>query len=137
MGVAGIAAAAGMAGCAPSEPLSSTAESGESGATTTVKHSWEVKPEPITDIAETVDAGRVVGAVAKGEDGVYRQYNAGKGVVLCTGDLGGNEEMVETFPRCPCAPTVFSTCPTAATTRWAIKWPSGAAPTSSMVLPLP
>ena len=62
---------------------------------------------------------------------------AGKGVVLCTGNIGGNEEMVETFPRCPCAPTVFSTCPAAATMRWAIKWPSGAAPTSSMVLPLP
>lgn len=43
------------------------------------------------------DSGRVVGVVAKGEDDVYRQYNAGKGVVLCTGDIGGNEEMVETF----------------------------------------
>lgn len=43
------------------------------------------------------DSGRVTGVVARGEDGKYRQYNAATAVVLCTGDIGGSEEMLEAF----------------------------------------
>ena len=43
------------------------------------------------------ESGRVTGVIAKGEDGTYTQYNASKAVVLCTGDIGGNEEMLRAW----------------------------------------
>lgn len=46
----------------------------------------------------TMDGGRVVGAVCKTDDG-HVQYNASKGVVLATGDIGGNLDMVKAY--CP------------------------------------
>ena len=45
--------------------------------------------------------GRVTGVVAKTETGEYKQFNAAKGVILCTGDYGSNPEMVEKY--CPAA----------------------------------
>ncbi|MCQ2406124.1 MAG: FAD-binding protein, partial [Oscillospiraceae bacterium] len=39
--------------------------------------------------------GRVKGAIAKNDDGDYIAFLARDGVVLCTGDIGGNEEMCE------------------------------------------
>ncbi len=42
--------------------------------------------------------GRVTGVVA-GADGSYVQFNAGKGVILCTGDYGNNPEMIARY--CP------------------------------------
>jgi fumarate reductase flavoprotein subunit len=44
---------------------------------------------------------RVTGAIGKDKDGNYIQVNASKGVILCTGDYGGNPEMVEKY--CPIA----------------------------------
>ena len=41
--------------------------------------------------------GRVVAFVAKGQDGKYRRFIGNKAVVLATGDIGGNPEMVEAF----------------------------------------
>lgn len=46
------------------------------------------------------DNGRVTGVIA-GEPGNYIQFNATKGVVLCTGDYGNNEEMIKKY--CPSA----------------------------------
>ena len=43
--------------------------------------------------------GPVTGAVATAEDGSYVQYNVSKGVILATGDIGGNAEMLECW--CP------------------------------------
>lgn len=43
--------------------------------------------------------GRVVAFIAKGLDGQYRRYKGNKAVVLATGDIGGNPEMLEAF--CP------------------------------------
>lgn len=43
--------------------------------------------------------GRVVAFIAKGEDGQYRRYKGRKAVVLATGDIGGNPEMLEKY--CP------------------------------------
>ncbi|MGI6105541.1 MAG: FAD-dependent oxidoreductase [Raoultibacter sp.] len=43
------------------------------------------------------DSGKVTGVIAENEDGAYVQYNASKGVVLCTGDIGGNEEMLRAW----------------------------------------
>uniref|UniRef100_UPI0025E8D2F6 FAD-dependent oxidoreductase n=1 Tax=uncultured Slackia sp. TaxID=665903 RepID=UPI0025E8D2F6 len=54
-GAAGVAAL-GLFGCSPS--ASSSSESGSSSASgeaASGQHTWEVKPEPITDIAETVE----------------------------------------------------------------------------------
>lgn len=42
--------------------------------------------------------GPVEGIIA-GEEGAYVQFNAAKGVILCTGDYGNNLEMVERY--CP------------------------------------
>lgn len=39
----------------------------------------------------------VSGVIAITSEGKYVQYNAAKGVVLATGDIGGNEEMVSAF----------------------------------------
>jgi fumarate reductase flavoprotein subunit len=48
------------------------------------------------------DNGRVTGVVAQDKDGNYVQYNAEKGVILCTGDYGHDEEMMEAYCA-PCA----------------------------------
>ena len=45
-----------------------------------------------------MENGKVVGIVAK-EGSNYVQYNASKGVVLCTGDIGGNLEMCKAYAR--------------------------------------
>ena len=43
--------------------------------------------------------GRVVSVVAKGEDGKYRRYAGRRGIVLATGDIGSDRDMLEHF--CP------------------------------------
>jgi hypothetical protein len=40
-----------------------------------------------------LDGGRVVGVIAKNDKGQYVKYQANKGVILATGDFGGNKEM--------------------------------------------
>lgn len=40
------------------------------------------------------DNDRVVGVIAKTTEGTYSRYDGAKGVVLCTGDFGGNEAMM-------------------------------------------
>ncbi|WP_425800701.1 FAD-dependent oxidoreductase [Desulfitobacterium sp. Sab5] len=42
------------------------------------------------------EGDRVVGVVAKGKDG-YKRFNASKGVIIATGDIGGNKEMTEAY----------------------------------------
>ncbi len=44
-------------------------------------------------------AGRVVSAVARCEDGLYRRFRGERAVILATGDIGSNPEMLRTF--CP------------------------------------
>ncbi len=44
-------------------------------------------------------ANGITGVIATTKDGKHVQYNASKGVILATGDIGGNEEMVDAF--CP------------------------------------
>jgi fumarate reductase flavoprotein subunit len=46
--------------------------------------------------------GRVYGVMAQNPRGDYTQFNAGRAVVLCTGDYGGNRRMVEKY----CWPSV-------------------------------
>jgi fumarate reductase flavoprotein subunit len=41
--------------------------------------------------------GRVTGVIARNSMGDYIQLNAGKGVILCTGDYGHNPEMVKKY----------------------------------------
>lgn len=43
------------------------------------------------------EAGDVTGVIAQREDGSYLQLNAAKGVVMCTGDFGGDPVMCEEF----------------------------------------
>jgi succinate dehydrogenase/fumarate reductase flavoprotein subunit len=46
-------------------------------------------------------AGGVTGVIASDADGNYIQYNAAKGVILATGDICGNQEMIDAFaPIC-------------------------------------
>jgi fumarate reductase flavoprotein subunit len=40
---------------------------------------------------------RVTGVIAQDKDGSYMQFNANKGVILCTGDYGYNTEMLEKY----------------------------------------
>ncbi len=41
--------------------------------------------------------GRVLGLIAQKKDGTYVQFNAGKGVILCTGDYAMDDEMLEKY----------------------------------------
>jgi fumarate reductase flavoprotein subunit len=43
--------------------------------------------------------GRVTAFIAKGEDGQYRRYKGNKAVILATGDIGGDPEMLAKY--CP------------------------------------
>lgn len=43
------------------------------------------------------EGGTVVGAVIETDEGVYARVNASKGVVLATGDISGDPEMVEAY----------------------------------------
>lgn len=43
------------------------------------------------------DGDRVIGVIAEDEDGTITQYNGAKGVVMCTGDFGTDQEMKETL----------------------------------------
>ncbi len=43
------------------------------------------------------DNGRVTGAICQDSDGNYIQYNASKGVVLATGDISYNDEMLDYY----------------------------------------
>ncbi len=45
---------------------------------------------------DTADAGKVVGLYAKGPNGIIK-INASKGVVLATGDIGGDPEMCQAY----------------------------------------
>lgn len=46
------------------------------------------------------EGDKVIGCICETEDG-YKQYNGTKGVVLCTGDIGGDVEMCEAYaPIC-------------------------------------
>lgn len=45
----------------------------------------------------TDGSGAVTGAICKNENGDYVQYNASKGVVLATGDISYNDEMIDYF----------------------------------------
>jgi succinate dehydrogenase/fumarate reductase flavoprotein subunit len=44
---------------------------------------------------------RITGVIAKGEDGAYRRFVGSKAVILATGDIGGDKEMLAAF--CPLA----------------------------------
>lgn len=48
---------------------------------------------------EKDEKGRVCSAVAQCSDGAYRRYRGREGVILATGDIGSNPDMVRTF--CP------------------------------------
>lgn len=50
--------------------------------------------------------GRITGLVAKDRNGNYKQYNARKGVILCTGDYGHNPEMMAKY--CPQNPHLLT-----------------------------
>jgi len=51
----------------------------------------------------TDSSGAVTGVITKDASGAYIQYNASKGVIMATGDIGGNEDLIEYF--CPIVKT--------------------------------
>ena len=73
------------------EPLWHAAEKG--GA----EFVFNTKAEQLVGDAES----GITGVIATDADGKHVQYNAAKGVVLATGDIGGNQEMIDAF--CPIA----------------------------------
>jgi fumarate reductase flavoprotein subunit len=54
--------------------------------------------------------GRVTGVIAQTADGIYRQYNAARAVILCTGDYTNNSEMMAKY--CPQTAYLASMTPT-------------------------
>lgn len=74
LGAAGVAAM-GLFGCSPaSDGASTDGAASDSGSAESGKHTWEVKPEPITDIAETVDTEVLV--IGAGYSGTCCALNA-------------------------------------------------------------
>ena len=67
------------------------------------KHGNEVRRNTKALYLEKNEEGRVTGVVTLNNDGVYRRYNGKRAVVLATGDIGGDMEMLEKF--CPIAKT--------------------------------
>ena len=58
---AGVAAAgAGLVGCSPSQGGGEGTSGSEAAATGEARYEWEIAPEPITDIAKTVDTDILV-----------------------------------------------------------------------------
>lgn len=54
------------------------------------------------------ESGTVVGVIAQNEAGEHVQFNASKGVVMCTGDFSGNDDMLAAYsPICLRAPRGF------------------------------
>ncbi|MDR2378238.1 MAG: FAD-dependent oxidoreductase, partial [Bifidobacteriaceae bacterium] len=57
-------------------------------------------------------SGAVTGVIVTAEDGSHVQYNASKGVILATGDISGNPEMLKEWaPICTRADASFYTPP--------------------------
>ena len=84
LGAAG-AAALGIIGCAPSSAGSGASKEGASDAAG--KHTWEVKPDPITDIAETVETEvLVIGAGYSGTCCAFSAAENGVKVMLVEKD---------------------------------------------------
>ena len=73
------------------ETLYQTAQKG--GA----EFAFQTKAEQLVGDAES----GITGVIATDADGRHVQYNAKKGVILATGDIAGNQEMVDAF--CPIA----------------------------------
>ena len=55
----------------------------------------------VAEQLEKDNDGRVTSVIAKGSDGKYRRYVGKRGVVLATGDIGADRDMLEHF--CPIA----------------------------------
>ena len=72
-GAAGVAAL-GIVGCAPAETSDKGGSASAAGDAAAGKHTWEVKPDPITDIAETVDTEVLV--IGGGYSGTCCALNA-------------------------------------------------------------
>ena len=67
------------------------------------KHGNEVRRNVKAHYLEKDAEGRVTGVITSDQEGVYRRYNGTRAVVLATGDIGGDMEMLERF--CPIAKT--------------------------------
>lgn len=52
---------------------------------------------PAVQLVRKDNKDRVTGVIAKGEDGKYIRFQAKKGVILCAGDYGHNEEMLKYY----------------------------------------
>ena len=66
-------------------------------------HGNEIVRNTKVHYLEKDETGRVTGVITSDENGVYRRWNGKRAVVLATGDIGGNEEMLQAF--CPIALT--------------------------------
>ena len=52
---------------------------------------------PAEQLVRQDNKGRVTGVIGKTEDGKYIKFNAKKGVILCAGDYGHDEEMLKYY----------------------------------------
>lgn len=80
---AGVAGASMLGACSPQQPTAATGTGSESAAVADGTPAFFVKPEPITDIAETKDYDVVViGAGAAGVPAAISAFEAGAKVAL-------------------------------------------------------
>lgn len=64
-----------------------------------MEHGTEIRYKTPAQQLITDASGAVIGVIALKEDGKYLQLNASKGVIMATGDISGNKDMVKEF--CP------------------------------------
>lgn len=64
-----------------------------------IKNGGRIIRSTRAELLEKDGQGRVTSFIARGEDGKYRRCRGAKAVILATGDIGGNPDMMETF--CP------------------------------------
>lgn len=78
----------------------------------------------------------ITGVIASTKDGKNIQYDGAKAVILATGDIGGNQEMIDVFAPSPTAQTLTPTPPKAAIPATVSSWAAGQVPQSRRA-PLP
>ncbi len=64
-------------------------------------HGAEIRYETPAVQLLTDDSNAVIGVIAQAKDGSYIKINTSKGVILATGDINGNPEMIEAWSPMP------------------------------------
>lgn len=63
----------------------------------TVKNGGEVRYDTSIVQLDTDESGAITGAIAETGDGTYIRFNTAKGVILATGGIGGNPDLIREY----------------------------------------